>query len=109
MATQARDDRPRDVRNGERRRNAQVAARLAVAALVEGRYDDAARDFAALQRSDGTNPLWFRYRLLALCLGDRVEQANALLELVSTPEVVGGPPYWAWMSETYGIQNPLER
>jgi predicted membrane-bound spermidine synthase len=93
----------------ERHRNAQVIARRSVAALVEGRYDEAARDFAALQQADPTNPLWFRYRLLALCLGERVERANTLLENVSTPGVVGGPPYWAFMSETCGFDNPLER
>lgn len=91
----------------ETRQDPGVKAQLAVRALAERRYGDAARLFGEGAAQPELAAIMTRFQVLALCLAGEVEQAGRVAELRRQATGYRGPlpPFWDWLHRRYGVPS----
>jgi hypothetical protein len=91
----------------ETRRDPGVKAQIAVRALAERRYDDAARLFGEVAERPELAAVMTRFQALARCLAGEVEQAGRVAELRRQATGHRGPlpPFWDWLHRRYGVPS----
>jgi spermidine synthase len=74
--------------------------KLGIGALADHDLDRAAEDLRRAEARDPSLPYVGRYRLIALCLAGRSDEAAAVAPLVRAREMKIDPEFWGWLAGT---------